>query len=592
MVQSVTMMREEDDPRDRAPATPLPGARVESSLRARWVIPASVEQLVVATVLFWTLTANPAFIGAVMRGHSLAELSSWAYGGAMLVLVTAVHAFLLLLVANRRTLKPVIAVLVVTTAFATYFTGAFGVYLDPSMLRNALHTDLPEARELFSMPLAAHLLLHAALPLLVLSRVRLIPRPSTASHPLLRALARRSLLLGVSMLLMAVALLSNFQAFSSLMRNQKEVRYLITPANYLWSAGTVAAQGARGAARPREAIGLDAQPGPSWAARRKPLVLVIVVGETARAANWGLSGYARQTTPELAAIGPVNFPDVVACGTSTEVSLPCMFSPVGRRHYDEAKIRGQQSLLDVLARAGVAVHWRDNQSGCKGLCDAHASDRVSSLNAPGLCSDGRCLDYGLIADMDERLASAEGTQVWILHMLGNHGPSYFRRYPDAFARFKPDCRHDDLQQCSVDQIVNAYDNALLYTDHVLASAIGKLKAHAGEVDAALIYVSDHGESLGERGLFLHGMPYAIAPDVQTRVPMIMWFGPGFERGAGLEAGCLVPALMRAAKAPVAHDHLFHTVLGLLDVRTGLAVDALDLSRPCRRAPGSVVTAAR
>ena len=169
-------------------------------------------------------------------------------------------------------------------------------------------------------------------------------------------------------------------------------------------------------------------------------------------------------------------------------------------------------------------------------------------------------------------------------MLGNHGPSYFRRYPEAFARFQPDCREDDLRRCNVAQIVNAYDNALLYTDHVLASAIAKLKARARKVDAALVYVSDHGESLGERGLFLHGMPYAIAPDVQTRVPMIMWFGDGFERASGLEAGCLLPALAQAARGTVAHDHLFHTVLGLLDVRTGIAEASLDLSRPCRRGP--------
>lgn len=585
------MTHHDDDPRVRAPAAALPGRPFVSILPVPPVISATVEQVVIVTSLFWALTANAAFIGAAMRGHTLAEPSSWAHGAAMLVLVTGLHAFLLLLVANRWTVKPLIAVLLVATALANHFTGGFGIYLDPAMLRNVLRTDLNEARELASLSLLYHLLLQAVLPLLVLSRVRLRARPLRGRQHLLRASVQRVLLLGLCAVLMVAAVLLNFQAFSSLMRNHKEVRYLITPANYLWSAGKVAAQSVRGAVRSREAIGLDAQPGPSWAARRRPMVLVIVVGETARAANWGLSGYTRQTTPELATIGPVNFPVVVACGTSTEVSLPCMFAPVGRRSYDETNIRGQESLLDVLAHAGVGVHWRDNQSGCKGLCDGHAGDRVSPQSTPGLCDAHHCLDEGLIADMDQRLASAEGTQVWILHMLGNHGPSYFRRYPDAFARFRPDCRQDDLQQCSVEQIVNAYDNALLYTDHVLASTIRKLKARAGQVDAALVYVSDHGESLGERGLFLHGMPYAIAPDVQTRVPMVMWFGDGFERGAGLDADCLVPALQRASKSPAAHDHLFHTVLGLLDVRTALKVDALDLSRACRSPAGSKIARA-
>jgi lipid A ethanolaminephosphotransferase len=578
------MMLHEDGKTLRTRAASLPGRGVRAAWRATPAIRASVEQVVAMAAVFWALSANQAFIGATLRGHGLADLSTWSYGLSMLLLVTALHAFILLLLANRWTMKPVLGVLVVGTAFATYFTGTYGVYLDPSMLRNVLHTDLPEARELVGMQLALHLVLYAVVPLLLLSRVRLVTRPLRSRRLLLRAFLRRGLLLGLSAMVMAGAVLLNFQAFSSLMRNQKEVRYLITPANYLWSLGVVVTESARGAARPRQAIGLDAHPGPSWQARRRPMVLVVVVGETARAANWGLSGYARQTAPQLAAIAPVNFQTVVACGTSTEVSLPCMFAPVGRRSYDEAAIRGQESLLDVLARAGVAVHWRDNQSGCKGLCDAHPGDRVSPLNAPGLCSEGRCLDEGLIQDMEQRLDAAEGTQVWFLHMLGNHGPSYFRRYPEAFARFQPDCREDDLRRCNVAQIVNAYDNALLYTDHVLASAIAKLKARAGKVDAALVYVSDHGESLGERGLFLHGMPYAIAPDVQTRVPMIMWFGDGFERASGLEAGCLLPALAQAARGTVAHDHLFHTVLGLLDVRTGIAEASLDLSRPCRRGP--------
>lgn len=239
-----------------------------------------------------------------------------------------------------------------------------------------------------------------------------------------------------------------------------------------------------------------------------------------------------------------------------------MFAPVGRRDYDEARIRGSQSLLHVLARAGVAVHWRDNQSGCKGVCEGLPQDEVSSLKLPGLCSDGHCLDEGL------------------LHMLGNHGPSYFRRYPPAFARFQPACLSEDLQKCSTQEIVNAYDNALLYTDHVLASLVAKLQASAGDVDSVLLYVSDHGESLGEHRLYLHGLPWSIAPDVQKRVPMTMWFSPGALQALGLN----LPCLARRSQAPVTHDHLFHTVLGLLDVQTALRDKSLDLGQGCRGAP--------
>lgn len=546
----------------------------------RWAaapIELSVEALIVAASLFWALSANRPFFAQALQGRSLADPSAWGFAAAVFVGVFALHAALLALVAGRWTVKPVIALLTPATAAASYYVDAYGVVLDPSMLRNVLHSHPAEAGELLTPAFALHLALWAGLPLLLLWRVRV------ARRPWLAAAGRRAALLALAALALAGALLAVFQPFASLMRNQRDLRYRITPANVLWSAAAVVGADARGAARPREPIGLDAAPGPSWAARRKPLVVLLVLGETARAANWGLSGAARQTTPELAALPVVNFAQVTSCGTNTEVSVPCIFAPVGRRDYDEARIRGQQSLLHVAARAGVGVQWRDNQSGCKGVCDGLPNDRVESLNLDAVCADGRCLDEGLVQDLDQRLAGARGTQLWVLHMLGNHGPSYFRRYPAAFASYQPECRDDDLRRCSIEQIANSYDNALRYTDHVLAQAIRTLQARAGEVDSALLFVSDHGESLGERGLFLHGLPYAIAPDVQTRVPMVLWASTGFERGAGMNPGCLLPELQRRAREPASHDHLFHTLLGLLDVQTALRDPHWDLTNACRAA---------
>ena len=536
-------------------------------------IQATVEQLLLAASLFWALAANQLFVSAALKDRSLAEPSTWGFWLALMVMVTALHFLLLAPFANRWTVKPLLAVLIVCTALATHFMQSFGIYLDPSMMRNVMRSDVHEARELLSWSLLPHLLLYAVLPLLLLWRVRLVQRTW------LRAGVMRlgAWLLGVVVLVGALLLV--FQSFSSLMRNHKEMRYLVTPANMLWSTASVLAASAKGAAQPRQAIGLDATAGSRMAARTKPLVLVLVVGETARAANWGLNGYHRQTTPELAQLPVINFPQATACGTNTEVSLPCMFAPVGRRDYDEAHIRGSESLLHVVARAGVGVHWRDNQSGCKGVCEGLPQDEVVALNPAGLCSDGRCLDEGLLAGLDERLAKlkgSRGTQLMVLHQLGNHGPSYFRRYPRSFARFLPACEQDDLRKCSREEITAAYDNALLYTDHVLASLMAKLQAASGSVDSAVIYVSDHGESLGENNLYLHGLPYAVAPDLQKQVPMVAWFSTGAPASLGLDTPCL----QRRAQKPVAHDHLFHTLLALLDVKTALYEPAWDLTQGC------------
>jgi lipid A ethanolaminephosphotransferase len=538
---------------------------------ARFVIPATVEQVLLAASVFWALAANRPFFSAVVHGRDSASAATWGFVLAIVVLLVTVHFLLLALVCNRWTVKPVLAVMIVATALATHYMGRFGVYLDPSMLRNVLRTDVSEARELLAPALLWQLLLYAVLPLLLLWRVRVV------NHRWPRATLVRLGMLLAALATAALALIAVFQPMASLMRNHREVRYLITPANMVWSIGAVVAADAQGAARPRQPIGLDAKPATNWASRPRPLLVVLVVGETARAANWGLNGYARQTTPQLATLPVINFSDVTSCGTNTEVSLPCMFAPVGRRNYDEARIRGSEGLLHVLARAGVAVHWRDNQSGCKGVCDGLPNDSVQALNAPGLCNDGRCLDEGLAYGLDKRLDKATGVQLLVLHQLGNHGPSYFRRYPGAFARFTPACEFDDLQRCSREEIVNAYDNALLYTDHVLASLITQLRARAGSVDSALVYVSDHGESLGEKGLFLHGMPYAIAPSEQTRVPMVMWLSDGLRASSALDADCL----RRTAAKPAAHDHLFHTLLGLLGVTTALYEPAWDLTHECR-----------
>ena len=547
-------------------------------LGQRLTFSASVDQLVLVACVFWAFSANRLFLGAALKQHG--DVSVAAFALALVVMLVALHYLLIAPFAYRHTVKPLLTFLLFGTAVATYYMRSYGVVLDTSMMSNVWRTDPAEARELISWSLVTHLLLFAALPAALLWRVRIVPQPWP------RATALKLGGLALAVVAFAIALVPVFKPFASLMRGHKEVRYLAAPVNFLWSTGAVVAKQARGAAQPRQSLGLDATPGPLWTARTRPLVLVLVVGETARAANWQLNGYARPTTPELAKLPVINFPDVTSCGTNTETSLPCMFAPVGRRNYDEARIRGSESLLHVLAHAGVSVHWRDNQSGCKGVCAGLPQEEVVSLNPAGLCSDGRCLDEGLLVGLNERLQATRtvtgrpATQVLVLHMLGSHGPAYFRRYPPAFAKFTPACENDDLQKCTREEIVNAYDNSLRYTDHVLGSLIATLQRNEADVDSALIYVSDHGESLGERNLYLHGLPWFIAPKEQKQVPMVMWLSSGMARASAVDTACL----RQRAAAPASHDHLFHTVLGLLDVKTAVYEPDWDLVGGCRNAP--------
>ncbi|MGB4468946.1 MAG: phosphoethanolamine--lipid A transferase [Azovibrio sp.] len=533
----------------------------------------SQETLLLIASLWFTLAGNGVFWQAALHGRDPASLATWRFLAGTGLLITALHFGLAALPAFRRSIKPLLVLLLALAASAGFYMQKFGIYVDPDMLRNVLRTDPAEARELLTLDLLPHLTLYLALPLLFLSRVDIRPRR------LGKALLVRGLSLAAALVLGVAGLALAYQDLAALMRNQKEVRYLITPGNVVYSLARALSQDAQASPAVKKTIAPDAAPGAAWARRDKPVLFVLVVGETARAANWGPhpgpDGKLRDTTPETAAQDVIGFTDVSSCGTNTEVSLPCMFSLQGRRHYDEADIRGSESLLQVLARAGFRVIWRDNQSGCKGVCAGLELQRPEPR--PALCDGERCLDEILLDGIPRLAADQHGNLVLVLHQLGNHGPAYYKRYPEAFRRFGPGCDTADLSQCSQAQIGNSYDNALLYTDHFLARTIDLLKAQEARYDTALLYVSDHGESLGENGLYLHGMPYAIAPREQTRVPMLMWFSRGYAKSFGLDTACL----RREATKPASHDNLFHTLLGLLDVSTQARDPRLDLSAPCR-----------
>lgn len=526
----------------------------------------SVEALIALACAWFLLVLNGPLWAAVRAGSgSVAVLVSIALAAF------ALHAFLLGLLCWGRLARPLLALLLVVTALAHWYMTRYAVVFDTEMIRNVLQTDVAETRELLSWRLLLHVLLLGVLP----AALVLLARPP--ARPWRRPLLVRGGFLLSMLLLAGIALAASSQGVFSLMRSDPALRYKITPGNYLVSLLRVAGQTGKAARGPRIVVGGDAKRPPS-ALARKPRLLVLVVGETVRGDHWGLNGYARQTTPQLAARRDlVNFPDVTACGTSTEVSLPCMFSPFGRADYDRDAIRSHESLLDVASRAGVQVLWRDNQSGCKGVCAGVASETLGAKDAPGLCTAGRCSDEILLAGLQQRIDTAAGDALIVLHMLGNHGPNYFQRYQPAFEHWTPVCRTAELDRCSRQSIVNAYDNAILQTDAVLAQLIDLLARQSGH-DAALLYVSDHGESLGEYGLYLHGAPQAIAPRAQLHVPMTLWLAPGFLADDRLAPACL----HRAALQPTSHDALFSTVLGMFDIKTAAYRRERDLLAGCRQ----------
>ncbi len=484
------------------------------------------------------------------------------------------------LLAWRRSIKPVLLFLLIATALGMHFMMSYGVVIDDTMMINVFQTDPRETRDLLNLRLVVTLFLVAGLPMVWLWF-------TPVQHALWRKqILRNALILMAGGALLVGSIALSFQGFSSLMRNHKHVRYLLNPLNSLYAISQIATKPLRHGPQPLQAIGQDAKLGASSSATNKPPLLMIVVGETARAANFSFNGYARQTTPQMESIAQrenfVYWKDAWSCGTNTAASLPCMFSHLGKEAFEDSKAR-YEGLLDVLQRAGLAVLWLDNQSGCKGTCDRVALVNTSQLKVAEHCSTGECHDLVMLHDLDARIAAlpaekrAKGVVV-VLHQMGSHGPAYFKRVPPEFKKFQPECLTNNLSDCTREQITNSYDNTLLYTDQLLVSSVSWLKAQEKVANSAMIYVSDHGESLGEKGIYLHGMPYAFAPNEQKHIPWLNWFSPEFAATKKLDITCL----QRNAAQRITHDHLFHSVLGLLDVKTALHNPKLDVYAPCMK----------
>lgn len=488
------------------------------------------------------------------------------------VAIWALTHILALLLGWSRLLKPVLSLLVISAASGTYFMLSYGIVIDASMITNVMQTDPREAADLLNWRMGLALLILAVLPLW------LIWRTPVRKLGWKRALFTQLGGIAISALVVVLCLMAIFQDFASIMRNHTQLRYLINPLNSLYAVGSVVSQPFRRDEKTLLPIGQDAtQQRP---AKATPPLLVLVLGETARMGNFGINGYERPTTPRLAKEQIISLRGVTSCGTSTAASVPCMFSHLGREDFDNRK-HNYENLLDVLQRAGLAVLWIDNQSGCKGMCDrVHSASTTTSKVSPW-CDDGECHDEVMLDKLGERISQLPAEQrakgvVLVMHQMGSHGPAYYKRTPPAFKKFTPECKSNALQECERQQVINAFDNTIFYTDHFLGQTIAWLKHQTQP--AVMMYVSDHGESLGENNIYLHGLPYRVAPREQTSVPWITWMSDSYQQQNGLALDCMRSKIAQ----PFTHDAYFHSVLGLASVKTSLYQPELDIYAGCRR----------
>lgn len=493
---------------------------------------------------------------------------------AFAVMILAAFNLVLTVLAFRPLLKPVLIVLFLTSAGVAYFMNQYGVMMDAGMFRNFAETNVTEVRDLLSLKLFAFILLLGVLPSWLLWKV---PVNYRRWH---RELFSKVVVSVASAAVIGGVALANYQGLSSLFRNHHEIRLMLVPSNFIGASAGYLREQVASAQQPFIKIGEDAQRNPDIKLQPRKSLTVLVVGESARAENFGILGYPRDTTPTLdKEAGLIAFTDVHSCGTETAVSVPCMFSNMGRKNYDASKAKNEEGLLDVLKRAGIDVIWRDNQSGCKGTCDRVTVQDVSNLKDPALCANSECRDEILLQGLQSFIDHLDKDTVLVLHQMGSHGPEYFKRYPKEYEHFTPVCESNALNNCSRESIVNGYDNTLVYTDHVLSSLIDVLRSNQDKVDTAMLYLSDHGESLGEYNLFLHGTPYMLAPEQQKHVAMLAWFSDSYQKAYSVDTHCL----QMSRDKPLSQDNLFHSMLGLLEVKSSVYQADLDLFAGCRGA---------
>ncbi len=492
---------------------------------------------------------------------------------ALALVLLLLYTGALLLVPGNRLMIVVAGLLFPLGSMAAFCADSFGLAINSEMIRNLGATDQREAAALFSPRIVLYAVCFGVLPLFLVARSR-IPALS------LRENLRHRLLFFVAAVVLAAPFVAlHASRFGELALQRKDLHYLSVPGAAV--QGVIAYAHAQLRHAPVSTASAAAMPRRlATPSSDKPLLVFLVIGETARHDNFQLGGYGRPTNPALGATGGVYYFDqVTSCATTTAVSVPCMLSHLGRERFSLAAAARSPNVLTELGQAGVDVSLRTNNTGSKGIAGSRRTLDFSDSRTPPLCGDAGCLDGILLQGLEAAMTESSGDRLMVFHQMGSHGPAYFERYPPSFEMFTPACRSNDIGRCSLEQIRNAYDNTIVYTDRLLAEQIRLLRSVSDRYDTALVYLSDHGESLGENGVHLHGAPYEVAPQEQLRIPMLVWMSDGYQARAGIDGACL----QRQRSTPYSHDNLYHTLLGAMAVRTDFYRGAMDVLAHCRAA---------
>ena len=507
-------------------------------------------------------------VNAVIKPEGFID---YVFFGSIVILLLSLINLILNLLCSKYTYKIVYAVLFFVAASSVYFISQYGIFIDRDMVQNIVETRPAEAKDLMNLGMLMYLLVLGVLPIVVVSKI------SVQFGSFRQELFSKIKLFVISIVLIVGLLFLNYASFASFARNNRQISHLIVPTNSLFATISYIKQKFKSSNMPLKIITKDAKLNPVWNKINNKTVLILVVGETARADHFTIDGYKKQTTPNLSKRELINFTQTYSCGTSTAISLPCIFSHLGREDCSHKIAKNTENILDFFIKTNFFVQWRDNNTGCKGICDRANQLDLTDIPDDALCETGECFDEILLKGLEQQIIENPNNQIIVLHQKGSHGPSYYLRYPKSFEQFTPVCRNNQLQKCSQSELYNTYDNTILYTDYFLNKSIELLEKLPADYNSSLIYVSDHGESLGENNLYLHGTPYFLAPDAQTHIPFFTWMSDSFIKEFSINVSCL----KSKGNSSLSHDNIFHSLLGLMHIETSIYDEKLDIFDSCQ-----------
>ena len=536
--------------------------------------PLALHQFNLLLALWLGIALNFAFYKQIQMLTPYQGLKAYAFLSATVLVVVALYNVVLQLLQWTWNAKIFAWFLVFVGGLTAYFVNSLGVVISPGQVQNMMQTDTKEALDLFSMQFVVWSVFMVVIPMVVIALIRIEHRPIS------KQLLSKGLHIVSSFAVIGGLLFVFYVDFAAIFREHRDLKGMISPQNTIASTLSYYRKQKPKENLPLVTYGTDAHRVINTSATSMPKLMVLVVGETARAESFSLNGYTKNTNPELSKQNVINFSQVSSCGTATAVSVPCMFSGMPRKDYDEQLAGHREGLLDIAQRSGYKVTWIDNNSGCKGACDrVHKFEIPAALKQKWCDAEGECMDEVLVDSLKAYVASIPAQdktpQLIVLHQMGSHGPAYYKRSTEKFQPFKPMCATNAIQGCSRDELLNSYDNSIVYTDHILNQVIQTIKA-VPNYQTGFWYLSDHGESTGESGMYLHGAPYAIAPVQQTHVPMIMWFSPAWQQHNASQVNCLT----QQKQAVRSQDNLFPTLLSMLEIKTQVIDDKNDMLKQC------------